>query len=488
MAIQDNPSQETKTPAPEVGIQPQFTHSVWDLVHKEQSSPKSNDGASKVPEVDMKKALEQMKEIDLSKPGAAGNGIVGGADSLSAKVQREIELYKTLPKGAMKGAGNRLSEHTDEVAGEMAFGLAVGGVVGAFSKNPRILGKAAEPVVKAGVRNLGKVMTTLAAADWSLKLGAPAVQVWNDKNGLAEGKAKLAANVGGGLVDYGVGAATGYVGARGAFKFTPEYKNVPPKFELDSTKVATGKMREVKDADSFRTNREMEVKEDVAALYEKSFPLEERQPIDEVKELVQSGRILVHATRDSAGELKSFSFSSLHDKLPGDEFVNIDFIATAENMRSTGIGSLHIKRLAGTIEKEQPWAKALTLEMEHPKEAGLSDVDKATRAARAEFYNRVGGTATNVKYNILDFLDRDFRGMAEWRAFVFKPNEFDPVRAARGMYMNEEGYGMKANSKEVRELLDANQYWIAEKKLGAMAAQASAATAAAENLDVKNRK
>lgn len=474
MAIQDKPNIEsnTQTPLPEGTIQPRYSHSVWDELHKE---------------IDRKKSEPSYKMV---KPEVSGSGVLdrpvgnkaSAGDSLGAKIQREVELYKSLPKGALQGAGDRLTKESDKVAGEMVLGLAVGGAVGAFSKNPRILGKAAEPVIKSGVRNLGKAMAAVASVDWSLKLGAPAVQVWNDKDALAEGQANLKANVGGGLVDYGVGAVTGYAGARAAWKFTPEYKNIPPKFELDSTKVATGKMREVKDAASFRTNREMEVKDDVAALYEKSFPLEERQPIDEVKDLVKNGRILVHATRNSAGELQSFSFSSLHDKLPGDEFVNIDFIATAENMRSTGIGSLHIKRLAGTIEKEQPWAKALTLEMEHPKEAGLSDIDKATRAARAEFYNRVGGTATNVKYNILDFLDRDFRGMAEWRALVYKPKEFDPVRAARAMYMNDEGYGMAANSKEVRELLDANGYWIAEKKLGAMAAKASAATAAAESL------
>lgn len=477
MTIQDKADIESNTKAttPEGGIQPRYSHSVWDELYKELDKKHSEPNYKMVkPEVSGSTA----QEINTANKANAG-------DSLGAKIQREVELYKSLPKGALEGAGDRLTKESDKVAGEMVLGLAVGGAVGAFSKNPRILGKAAEPVIKAGVRNLGKVMATVASVDWSLKLGAPAVQVWNDKDALSEARANLTANVGGGLVDYGVGAMTGYAGARAAWKLTPEYKNIPPKFELDSTKVATGKMREVKDADSFRTNREMEVKDDVAALYEKSFPLEERQPIDEVKELVKNGRILVHSTRDSAGELKSFSFSSLHDKLPGDEFVNIDFIATAENMRSTGIGSLHIKRLAGTIEKEQPWAKALTLEMEHPKEAGLSEVDKATRAARAEFYNRVGGTATNVKYNILDFLDRDFRGMAEWRAFVFKPKEFDPVRAARAMYLNDEGYGMATNSKEVRELLDANNYWIAEKKLGAMAAKASAATAAAEKLDQK---
>jgi hypothetical protein len=188
------------------------------------------------------------------------------------------------------------------------------------------------------------------------------------------------------------------------------------------------------------------VADDVVLLYEKSFPKEERQPTAEVKRLVSEGRIVVHATRDGASKLHSFSFTSLHDETPF-KFANLDFIATEPGNQSRGVGSLHAMRLNELLRGES---------LDAPN--------------------------TNVRYHILDFQDPSYRGPAQWRAWVYKPEEFDAVKAARLMLTDEGGYGLKPGSRQVREFDRLNNYWqIPFGRLKAGTLTAPLAASAADN-------
>jgi len=227
------------------------------------------------------------------------------------------------------------------------------------------------------------------------------------------------------------------------------------------------------------TQKEATVKDDVIALYEKSFPKSELQPTAEVKELVASGRMAVHTTRDLDGSLRSFSFISMHDE-NALKFANLDYIATEQNLRSSGIGSLHAERLSKIVSQENPKFTALTLEMEHPKELGIAAEELAVRIRRAKFYDRLDAPFTNIKYNIIDFEDPAYRGMAHWRAWVYKPEEFHPVQAARNFMLAEGGYGLKPNSAAVREFDRANNYWA--NTLGIVGSAARASTIPGQTL------
>lgn len=379
-------------------------------------------------------------------------------DTFSEKLSREKELFMALPARSMVAMQERIANHKEELVVEAGLGLVVGIGLAAVCKNPAIVGKTLAPYARQSVGYIGRTMVALAAFDWSLRLGVPAVNTWTGRGTVEENKDKLGHNVGNGVLDYGAGLAGGLAGAGIGSRVTAPWINRAPAFDPRPSLSVKASTSEVKNPEAFRTARENNVSDDVVALYEKSFPKEERQPVEDIRELVNSGVIQVHTTRTAGGDLKSFSFTSMH-KESAKPFANLDFIATAEAERSTGIGTLHARRLSSMVKDQNPDLVALTLEMEHPAEPGLEIVDKLTRARRAMFYDRLDAPDTNVKYNILDFEDPSYRGPAQWRAWVFKPQEFNAVETARGMYTNDGGYGLSVRSRPVREFERANNYY-----------------------------
>lgn len=393
-------------------------------------------------------------------------------DTLGAKLAREGELFASVPDKAVAAAKAHIRDDQGALMLEASIGLLAGAGIAALAKNPALLGTAASGMVRAGLEKSAIVFTAMAAADWAIRLGAPALTTWNDKSAGEAAKEQLAHNIGAGLVDYGVGFAGGAIGAGVAFKFTKPWVNHAPEFNLRPSEVIGQKPYQIENPDHYATVKETTVKDDVVALYEKSFPKEELQPTLEVKELVASGRMAVHTTRDAEGTLRSFSFISMHDENPL-KFANLDYIATEQNLRSTGIGSLHAQRLSKMVSTENPKLTALTLEMEHPREPGIAPEELALRARRSKFYDRLDAPFTNIKYNIIDFEDPSYRGMAQWRAWVYKPEEFHPVQAARNFMLAEGGYGLSPKDAAVREFDRLNNYW--SNSLGWLGSAARAA-------------
>jgi hypothetical protein len=118
-----------------------------------------------------------------------------------------------------------------------------------------------------------------------------------------------------------------------------------------------------------------------------------------------------------------------------------------------------LQRLNESIKASHPDLVAMTLEMEHPKEPGLSPEDIITRARRAKFYDRLDAPNTNIKYNIIDFEDPTYRGMAQHRAFVYKPEKFNAVKAAHTFMTDEGGYQLGKRDPAVLEFNKNNGYW-----------------------------
>ncbi len=373
-------------------------------------------------------------------------------------MKQEAELFGSLKDNLWHEVADRVQNHKGELAVEAVGAAVIAAGFGVMAKNPEILGEAMAPILKAAVPYVGKVGLGIAAVDWTCKIGAPAVDVWNNPSNLAQSKKYLAQNIGGGLVDYTVMGAGGIAGGMGGFKYAYEPKLRAPEFDPKPSLKLNEIPRAVENPESYTTARSKDVPADVRNLYEASFPKEERQPTEEVADLVERGRILVHTTRDAAGKLEAFSFTSLHDESPT-KFAGLDFIATDAGSRSNGIGSLHLQRVASTIKESRPDLVAMTLEMEHPKEPGLNPEELATRMRRAKFYDRLDAPNTNIKYNIIDFEDPAYRGQAEHRAFVFQPDQFNAVKAAHTFMTDEGGYQLGKFDPAVREFNKNNGYW-----------------------------
>lgn len=380
--------------------------------------------------------------------------------SFAQALRDEVQLFEGLHRTTVKSAYEYATNNPGLVAEQVAAGAAFGAGFAMLAKNPGLLGTKYTHAIMTGLEKSMPVFASIAVADWTMRVGSPMLDVLHAHENLPEAKKRLAANIGTGLVDYGAGTVGGIGGGALAWKLTPGWINRTPAFERYPSRALGEKPRELQfDEKAFITTKENSVGDDVVELYLKSFPLEERQPVDEVKDLVAKGRIIVHGTRDQAGKLQAFSFTSLHDET-ATQFANLDFIATEEALRSKGIGSLHFSRLREIVAQEHPNLFAMTLEMEHPAEAGIDDAVRALRLTRTKFYDRLDTPDTNIKYNILDFEDPAYRGPAQWRAWVYKPDKFNAVETARTMYMDEGGYMLSKVAREVKELDRANNYWL----------------------------
>jgi len=103
------------------------------------------------------------------------------ADTLGAKLSREGELFASAPVRAIEAAKAHIKNDQGVLVTDATIGIAAGLTIGALAKNPGLFGKAASGAVRAGLEQSGKVFGVVAAADWSVRLSAPAIATWNDK-------------------------------------------------------------------------------------------------------------------------------------------------------------------------------------------------------------------------------------------------------------------------------------------------------------------
>ena len=125
---------------------------------------------------------------------------------------------------------------------------------------------------------------------------------------------------------------------------------------------------------------------DAIILYEESFPSNERQSKEIIKE-----RIEKNIYQMFIGYLKNkVVFMALLYNLKNTDFMLLDYMVTKEKFRGKGIGSQFIKDI---LKKTKP--KYLILEVENPKYGE----NKEQRKQRVKFYRNLGGKEMkNIRY------------------------------------------------------------------------------------------
>lgn len=379
-------------------------------------------------------------------------------DTVGQKLRREADLLNGLGGRAYKAAEHTLAHEKEKLAIGFGTAVAIAASLAAANKNPALLGEKAMPYVQKAVENAPAAFAWLMALDLGSRIGVPAMATWNDGKKHETAKNELGSNLGSAFVEYAAGFAGAYPGLKIGARLVKPFEAKAPVFEAQPSTRLGQSPRDVEKPEQFVSAKEDKVSDDVVKLYEKSFPKEERQPTEDVKELIANGRIVLHTTRDAKGDLHAFSFTSLHDETAF-KFANLDFIATEPGLQSKGIGSLHAKRLNELVKTERPELLGMTLEMEAVAEKGLDPEVLALRQRRATFYDRLDAPNTNVTYRILDFEDPSYRGPAEWRAWIYNRDKFNSVHAARLMLTDEGGYGLAASNKAVKEFDRINGFW-----------------------------
>ncbi|HEY9871445.1 MAG TPA: hypothetical protein V6D08_19970, partial [Candidatus Obscuribacterales bacterium] len=120
-------------------------------------------------------------------------------------------------------------------------------------------------------------------------------------------------------------------------------------------------------------------------LYESSFPTDERMPVEEIRQLLSKGKMLLHKTLNKQGELLCFSLV-----FPVTDFVLLSYIATDPTKRSGGYGSKHMKQLLLLLKAQYPNHLGMFLEIESTREKGLDAEVQKLRNRRLDFYQRLG--------------------------------------------------------------------------------------------------
>lgn len=128
-------------------------------------------------------------------------------------------------------------------------------------------------------------------------------------------------------------------------------------------------------------------------LYETSFPLDERMTVEDIRQLLSKGQMLLHKTLNKQGELLCFSLV-----FPVSDFTLLSYIATNPTKRSGGYGSKHMKRLIEMFKADYPKHIALFLEIESTKEKGLDPEVQKMRNRRLDFYQRLGCKRLHKEY------------------------------------------------------------------------------------------
>jgi GNAT superfamily N-acetyltransferase len=248
--------------------------------------------------------------------------------------------------------------------------------------------------------------------------------------------------------------------------------------EVDRGSEGTEQSRAYPHPEQIITKREKVIDAQVKALYEGSFPAEERQATEEVQSLIDSGQIRLDVTRDPEGNVMAYSFVSIHD-LGALKFAHLDFIAVQPGGRSQGVGTEHFKRLVQNLQHDNPEYAGMSLEMEDPNAPGLSAEEKSARQFRSKFYERLGarnelpGYADGdghyvAPYHIVDFERIEEPGYAaqdqpaEWRVYWFQRHGQAPLlqsqraetaaHMALQFYQDQSGYDLAADHAAVAAL------------------------------------
>ena len=191
---------------------------------------------------------------------------------------------------------------------------------------------------------------------------------------------------------------------------------------------------------------------DWVSLYCSAFDAEQRQPVADVRELIDGERILLFTVREASGKIRAFALVSIHNEREL-HFANLDFTAVTVKNRCQGIGTALVQHVCAYLRENYPQCAALTIEMDRRNEPGISTEEAEIRHRRASFYARLGAKPLAVDYYILSFDNPEYRGAAEWWSIDFG-GEFDVKEAVYAFYTSEAGYALSADNAAVQEVMN----------------------------------
>ncbi len=293
------------------------------------------------------------------------------SDTLSAKLAREGALFQGLPSAVWAAAKDHFTNEKSSLAADAFIGVGTGLTLVAVAKNPAVFGRASADFFSSALAHSGKVFTTLTALDWTRRIGAPVVDTWIDPNNLSNAKNILAQNIATGLVDYGVGLASGATAAGVAHKFyNPKFSPVP-----------------VKDTTWHK-------------IYESEFPADERQSYEFFKTLSKPGsmpHVRVHVSRHKS-ETRAFSMTADYGEGSEGRKLLLPYIAVSPEIQSGGVGTRHLKQMVAELKSTYPTAKGIVLEVENPDIPGIGGDLQAQRHKRINWYQKRDGQVLDRPY------------------------------------------------------------------------------------------
>lgn len=191
--------------------------------------------------------------------------------------------------------------------------------------------------------------------------------------------------------------------------------------------------------------------DDWKALYENSFPVDERMAVQDIRQHLNRGTMLLHKTMNKANELLCFSLTF---PLIGADSVLLSYIATDPTKRSGGFGSKHMRRLVELLKVQYPGHYGLFLEIESTKEPGLDLATLKSRQRRLDFYQRLGAKRLCKTYVWPSMIPGQPPRLAEllWIDFGGKLID-DPVLAKVILTIYEKAYNLKAADPMVQTVL-----------------------------------
>lgn len=191
--------------------------------------------------------------------------------------------------------------------------------------------------------------------------------------------------------------------------------------------------------------------DDWKKLYESSFPQDERMAVEEIRQHLRQGSMLLHKTVNKTNDLLCFSLTF---PVTNSDFMLLSYIATDPTKRSGGFGSKHMKRLVEILKAQFPNHLGLFLEIESTREQGLDPATHKARNRRLDFYQRLGAKRLCKNYLWPSMVPGGAprHGEILWTEFGTKVID-DTVLARVILAIYEKAYNLKTTDPLVQTVL-----------------------------------
>lgn len=189
-------------------------------------------------------------------------------------------------------------------------------------------------------------------------------------------------------------------------------------------------------------------------IYTESFPPDQRQPIDDMRAQLKSGRMELDETRDANDKILCMTVSEIfHPGEGAPPFILACYTAVTPSMRSLGIGTVHRKRVEQLLQSEYGGYLGMIAEIESTKQKTDDPELAQTRIRRKNFFMRLGLIPLDVPYRFPSYDGSEpLEGELLWYPFAGQEiTHEEVVPIVRRIYT--EGYGLNEKDAFVNDEL-----------------------------------